>query len=553
MGADRSTTLGVLAGRASGARAIGAGLPRQRGRGGDLLGVYRAELRKLLAQLSTRTLALVCGLGPLAFAVILGQQSGVPADTLLGVWVHTSGYAVSFVVLGFGGYLGFPALAGVLAGDLFAGEDRYDTWKTILPRAGRRGVVFAGKVLAAATLALALLALLALSSLVAGLAFTGDQPLIGFSGNVISAGECLRLLLASWLLTVPPALAFVSLALLLSVATRSGIAGVLGPLLVGLVMQLLELIGGGSWVHTLLVASAFDDWHGLLGAPRFYGPMILDSGVCALWVAACLGGAWLILSRRDFAGAPARRRGWALPARVGLGALVAVVVLGFATRLGPPAFTQARLEASISSAFSRLVVLQQRDLGRRIPRGAALRLRTSCTRHAGKSEGPGDDWTCTLTVLNALPGAEPFLLTPVTYDVSAKADGCYKADAPPSFVGQQIMTTPSGRSVVNPLYVVYGCFDSTGSASGCGARRVDCVPSVADGGASPVTERAPKYRERTGTSPSVRAAQRRALRAAEREAGPAVMQEVGEAERREQRAAETPRGEAEGRGASETG
>ncbi len=168
-------------------------------------GVYRAEARKLRSQLSTRVLALVCALGPFAFGAILSQQSGVPADTLLGVWVHTSGYAVSFVVLGFAGYLGFPVLAGVLAGDLFSSEDRYGTWKSVLTRSRSRREVFAGKVLAVSTFGVALLALAALSSLVAGLLFTGDQPVVGLGGTVLSSGEGLWLVLASWALSVPPA------------------------------------------------------------------------------------------------------------------------------------------------------------------------------------------------------------------------------------------------------------------------------------------------------------------------------------------------------------
>ncbi len=51
--------------------------------------------------------------------------------------------------------------------------------------------------------------------------------------------------------------------------------------------------------------------------------------------------------------------------------------------------------------------------------------------------------------------------------MSAKSDGCYKAEAPPSFVGQQMMTAAHGRSVVNPLYTIYGCFDTTGAAVKC--------------------------------------------------------------------------------------
>jgi ABC-2 type transport system permease protein len=504
-----------------------------------MLSVYRAERRKLLAQLSTRVLALVCVLGPLGFGAILSQQSALPADTLLGVWVHASGYAVSFVVLGFGGYLAFPVLAGVLAGDLFSCEDRYGTWKIVLTRSRSRKDVFAGKVLAAGTLALALIALAAISSILTGLLFTGDQPLVGLGGNVLSSGEGLWLLIASWLLNVPALLAFTSLAVLFSVATRNGIVGVLGPVLVGLLMALLELIGSGSWVHELLVASAFNDWHGLLSAPRFYGPLIIGNCVCVLWIVACLGASWLILRRRDFAGAPVTRKaGWVLPVRAVLGCAALIVVLGAATSLGPVAVTQARLEASISSAFNDLTVLQQKELGRLVPKGARLKLHTICARHAGKSQGPGDDWTCTMTVITPLPGFEPFLATPVIYDVSVKSDGCYKAEAPPSFVGQQLMSTPHGHSIVNPLYVIYGCFDTTGAAVKCAQGSI-CEQTTS-------TSPAPASASKPKPPTAAREAEHKALQQAEKEAGPAVVQEVGEGEQKEKRAAENPRGEAEG-------
>jgi ABC-2 type transport system permease protein len=498
------------------------------------LSVFRAERRKLLAQLSTRVLALVCALGPLAFGAVLSRQSALPADTLLGVWVHASGDALSFVVLGFGGYLGFPLLAGVLAGDLFSSEDRHGTWKTVLTRSRSRGEVFAGKALAAATLATALLVLAAVSSILAGLLFSGDQPLVDFGGNVLRSGESLWLLLASWLLSIPPLLAFTSLALLLSAATRNGIAGVLGTVIVGLVMQLLELVGSGSWVHELLITSAFNDWHGLLSAPRFYGPLAIGNCVCLIWIAVCVGGSWLILRGRDFAGVPiARRAGWVLPLRAVLGSAALVVALGAATSLGPVAVTQARLEASISSAFNDLTALQQRELGRPVAKGAALRLRTSCARHGGGNQGPGDDWTCTLTVLTALPGSEPFLATGVTYDLSVKSDGCYKAEGPPTFVGQQLMSAARGGTVVNPLFVIYGCFDTTGAAAPC-PRGSICVagpPARAPSSAAGV---------RRPPSAAARRVAREGLRAAEQAAGPAVMQEVQEAQRRAQRAAERP-------------
>jgi ABC-2 type transport system permease protein len=89
--------------------------------------VFRAEWRKLTAQLSTRVLALVCLLGPIAYVVVLKTQSGVPTDALLGVWAHSSGFSVVFVLLVFAGSWGFPVLAGVAAGDSFASESRYGT------------------------------------------------------------------------------------------------------------------------------------------------------------------------------------------------------------------------------------------------------------------------------------------------------------------------------------------------------------------------------------------------------------------------------------------
>ncbi|MBV9684823.1 MAG: hypothetical protein JO046_23720, partial [Solirubrobacterales bacterium] len=87
---------------------------------GGMRAAYRTERRKLASQLAPRLLALVCLLGPFAFAGVLKVQSGSPADTLYGVWVHSSGFALSLVVLGFSGAWGLPLMAGVLAGDLFA-------------------------------------------------------------------------------------------------------------------------------------------------------------------------------------------------------------------------------------------------------------------------------------------------------------------------------------------------------------------------------------------------------------------------------------------------
>jgi len=429
------------------------------GSGGGVWHVYRAERRKLSTQLATRLLALVCVLGPFAFAGVLKIQSGSPADALFGVWVHQSGFALSLVVLGFCGSWGFPVLAGVLAGDIFASEDRYGTWKMVLTRSSTRRSLFAGKLLAAFTFSVGLLLLLMVSSLAAGLLLVGAGKLVSLGGTELSNGHALWLVVASWLLNILPMLAFTSIAVLLSVATRNGIMGVIGPALVALVMQLLLLVGTGVWVHMLLAASAFDGWYTLFVTHHYYGPLAVACIVSLIWIIGCVGGAWLILRRRDFAGTPVSRRpGWVVPTRVAFGSAIVVAFLAIASNWGPAGDTAARLKASIMPAFENLTLLQQRELGRYVPRGSKLNVITSCSRRAATPSGPGD-WICTLDVFIPQLGAEPFQQTPVNYDVSLEWNGCYKAESPPSFVGQQTMQAAGGHQVVNPLFVIYGCFN----------------------------------------------------------------------------------------------
>jgi ABC-2 type transport system permease protein len=422
---------------------------------------YRTERRKLTAQLPARLLALVCVLAPFAFTAILQSQTGSPSDTIFGVWVHSSGFAIPLVVLAFAGSWGFPVLAGVLAGDIFSSEDRYGTWKTVLTRSCRRQQLFVGKVLAAATLAGGLVALLAVASLAAGLLLVGDQSLVGLSGALLSPGRCAVLVLASWLLSVLPVLGFTSLAVLLSVTTRNGIVGVLGTILAALVMQLLALVGTGTWLHGLLLASAFDGWHGLFTEHPFYSQLLVACIVSVAWIAACLTTASAILRRRDFAGTSSSRRpGWGTPLRGVLLFTALIALLAIASSWGPDAVTATRLTHSIAPTFSNLTLLQQRLLGRTTETTANLRILAHCARRSATSRGPGDDWFCTLDALIAQPGAVPFWGTPVTYDVSVKSNGCYKAEAPPTSVGNLLIRDAHGHNVVNPMATIYGCFNT---------------------------------------------------------------------------------------------
>jgi hypothetical protein len=66
-----------------------------------------------------------------------------------------------------------------------------------------------------------------------------------------------------------------------------------------------------------------------------------------------------------------------------------------------------------------------------------------------------------MTLLSAQTGYNPLELAQVAYEVSAKANGCYRADAPPAFVGEQTLTGARGARFVNPLVTIYGCFNTS--------------------------------------------------------------------------------------------
>ncbi len=435
---------------------------RELGAGDDdgFRNAYATELQKLFAQLTTRLLAVVAVFGPFVFAVVLKIQSGTPSDALFGAWVHSSGFAISLVILGFAGSWGFPIVAGVVAGDLFASEDRHGTWKTILTRSCTREDVFAGKLLAGGAVVVGLGLLVGVCSLIAGLALVGAQSLVNLSGVVTSPGRILALVVVSWVYCLLPLLAYTSLAILFSIATRNGILGVLGPLLVALVTQLLNLIGKGVVVHTLLIGSAFDGWHGLFVSHPFFGSLVVSGLVCLAWIGACLTASWQILRRRDFLGsATTRSLNWMAPIRVVAVTTVVIAILALCSNLGPTGVTGYRVSSTIGSEFSNLTIRQQALLGRKAPASAKLDVLPNCNRRGAADVGPGD-WNCNLYVYLPQPKSVPFQQTSVEYEVSVQYNGCYKAQSPPAFIGGPTMQNAAGKSVTNPLFIVYGCFNT---------------------------------------------------------------------------------------------
>jgi ABC-2 type transport system permease protein len=269
-------------------------------RGAGAWVVYQWELEKLTAQLRVRVAAAACFLAPFAFVAVLHAQDAVPADTLLGRWVHLTGFAVPLVILTFSAQWGLPLLTSLVAGDMFAAEDHYGTWKMVLTRSRGRGAVFAGKALAAATYTVVMVLLLGLASLAAGVLFVDHDPLVGLNGQLIPAGRASLLVLASWGAALPPALGFTALGLLFSIATRNGPAGIVGPTVVGLLMQLYSFVNGLDVLRHLLLTTPFSAWHGFLAGHPYYGPLWQGALVCAVYTAGCLIAGYLLLRRRDF-------------------------------------------------------------------------------------------------------------------------------------------------------------------------------------------------------------------------------------------------------------
>jgi hypothetical protein len=269
----------------------------------------------------------------------------------------------------------------------------------------------------------------------------------------------LALTAVSWLVCILPLLAYTSLAILFSVATRNGILGVLGPLLVSLITQLLDLIGKGVIVHELLIGSAFDAWHGLFTSHPFFGQVLVGSLVSVAWIAACLIANWWIVRRRDFlSGVSGRGPSWTAPIKVVAVSAIVIAALALGCRVGPTGVTAYRVAYAVGREFNNVTLLQQQLIGRHVPPNARLYVQPSCNRRGAKAIGPGD-WNCNIYVYLPQPNAVPYQLTSVEYDVSVQYNGCYKAQSPPAFLGGATMRDAAGHSVTNPLFIVYGCFN----------------------------------------------------------------------------------------------
>jgi ABC-2 type transport system permease protein len=423
---------------------------------------YRFELVKLLSQWRIRLLLLACWIGPAAFAAVVSLQSTLPADTVFGRWMHATGWAGSLVVLGFSCTWALPLLTALVAGDVFAAEDRLGTWRHLLVAVRSPRRIFVAKGLASLTVLLLLVAGLAGSGIAGGLAAVGDRPLVGLDGHLLSPADAAGTVLLAWACVLAPTLAFAAVGLLGSVALGRSPMGLLMPALLAFALQLAQLLPLPVAVRLALPSHAFLAWRGLFTSPAQAGPLVIGLAVSLAWAVIATALAYRLFLRRDFTdltydGSGRRVLVAGVLPLAGLVALTVVVVTG-ATSAEGSGIERAKLQGSLATAYAHLYQLQTRELHRPDVTEAQLQATASCDKGGDRvlDQGPGNDWRCVVSW--HLPGVTA--VGTAIYQLDVTADGRYVADGdgPKEVNGYFQVRTPTGDAP-NPLWQFDGNVD----------------------------------------------------------------------------------------------
>ncbi|WP_030317536.1 ABC transporter permease [Streptomyces sp. NRRL B-3229] len=422
--------------------------------------VYRFELRKLLAQWRVRLLLLACWIAPGLFVAGVSQQSTLPSDTLFGRWMHATGWAGPLVVLGFAGTWALPLLTSVVAGDVFAAEDRLGTWRHLLVAVRSPRRIFAAKALASLTVVLLLVTGLAVSGTVGGLTAVGDQPLVGLDGHLLAPGDAAARVLLAWTAVLAPTLALAAIGLLGSVALGRSPTGLLLPPLLALAMSVAQMLPLPVAVRLALPGNAYVTWNGLFTGPAQLAPLLIGIAVSLVWAALATTLACLLFLRRDFTNLAydgAGRRAFTaglLP----LAGLLALSVVVIAVAVPADGIQRTKVQRSLATAFAHLYRMQTGQLHRPAVTEAQLRASAACTKSDGQAaqQGPGNDWRCVVTW--HLPGTA--VAGTAVYQLDVGSDGRYVADGdgPKEVNGYFLVRTETGDAP-NPLWQFDGNVD----------------------------------------------------------------------------------------------
>ncbi|MFE7316562.1 ABC transporter permease [Streptomyces sp. NPDC057555] len=416
---------------------------------------YRFELVKLVSQWRIRLLVLACWFAPALFVVAVSQQSTLPVDTLFGRWMHATGWAGPLVLLGFAGTWVLPLLTSMVAGDVFAAEDRLGTWRHLLVvvRSPRR--IFAAKAFASLTVLMLLVAGLACSSTVGGVVAVGNQPLVGLDGHLLTPADAAAKALLAWVCVLAPTLALAGIGLLGSVALGRSPMGLLLPVLVALAMQLAQMMPLPVAVRLALPSYAFIAWNGLFTSPSQLAPLLIGIGVSLAWAVLATALAYLLFLRRDFTNLSYDGSGrravtvGALPL-AGLVAVTVAVLTTSATATGS-GIEQDKVQRSVATAFAHLYRMQTEQLHRPHVTEAQLKAEAACTKGGLRTaaQGAGNDWRCVVSW--HLPGVDA--AGQAVYQLDVTPDGRFMADGdgPKEVNGYFLVRTPQGDAP-NPLW-----------------------------------------------------------------------------------------------------
>jgi ABC-2 type transport system permease protein len=423
---------------------------------------YRFELTKLLARWPVRLALLACWLGPALLVAVISGQSSLPADTVFGRWMSQSGWAGALVVLTFSCSWVLPLLTSLVAGDVFAHEDRLGTWRHLLVavRAPRR--IFAAKALASLTIIMLLVAGLATSGIVGGLASVGNRPLVGLDGHLLAPGQAAGTVALAWVIVLAPTLAFAAIGLLGSVALGRSAMGLVIPALLALLLQIAQLLPLPVALRVALPSYAFIGWRGLFTDPTQTGPLVAGVAVSLALAVAASALAYQLFMRRDFtdpaydgAGRRALVRA-VLPLAAVLA--VSVGVIAGATTASGSGIDKAKLDRSLATAFAHLYRMQTGELHRPGVTEALLRTSASCDKGGAlvDDNGPGNDWRCVVTW--HLPGAS--ITGSAIYQLDVKPEGRYVADGDgPQEVNGFFQVHTATGDAPNPLWQFDGLVD----------------------------------------------------------------------------------------------
>ncbi len=261
---------------------------------------YRFELAKLMSQWRSRLLLLTCWLAPAAIVAVVGQQSSLPADTVFGRWMSQTGWAGPLVVLAFAGSWVLPLLTSLVAGDVFAAEDRLGTWRHLLVAVRSPQRIFAAKALASLTVIVALVLGLTVSGVVGGLLAIGDHPLVGLDGHPFASGDAAVRVLLAWACALAPTLAFAAVGLLGSVLFGRSPMGLVTPALLALLLDAAQLLPLPAALRVALPSYAFLAWRGLFTDPAQTSSVVVGVVVSLVWAVAATALAYRVFARRDF-------------------------------------------------------------------------------------------------------------------------------------------------------------------------------------------------------------------------------------------------------------